>query len=38
LYPGPRDYAPLGTDDEWRRALERWLVDVDLVTAERGEA
>jgi hypothetical protein len=37
LRPGPRDRAPLPSDEEFRRALERWLVDVDLVSAERGD-
>jgi hypothetical protein len=38
LRPGPRDRAPLLSDEEFRRAIERLLVDVDLVTAERGDA
>ncbi len=37
LYPGPAGRAPVPSDEEWRRAVERWLVDVDLVTAERSE-
>jgi hypothetical protein len=37
VYPGPLGRVPLASDDEWCRALDRWAVDVDLVTAERSE-
>ena len=42
LRPGPRDRARLDQelpgDAEFRRVLARWLADVELVSAERGEA
>jgi hypothetical protein len=42
LRPGPRDRTRLDeaipSDEEFRRAVEAWLVDVDLVSAERGDA
>ena len=38
LRPGPLVEVPVLSDEQWRRALECWAVDVDLVTGERGEA
>jgi hypothetical protein len=38
MRPGPRARVTIPSDDELRRVLAHWSVDVDLVRAERGEA